>query len=109
MRTDGSLIVVLEETCAESCALAHNVFDRGQTPASFADTRRPLWLKAGSNHAGFVYVCTLHILRLTSLPWVLPMCLCNAPTYRRIACLALLRSLRGRLRAREHHGNERPQ
>jgi hypothetical protein len=35
------------------------------------------------------------------------MCLCNAPTYRRIACLALLRSLRGRLRAREHHRNER--
>jgi hypothetical protein len=67
-----------------------------------------LRLEARGNHAGLVYVCTLHILRLAPFPWVLPMCLCDAPPYRRIACLALLRSLRGRLRAREHHGNERP-
>src|SRR5262249_48724324 len=67
-----------------------------------------LRLETRINHAGLVYVCTLHILRLAPVPRVLPMCLCNAPTYRRIACRALLRSLRGCLGARQHHGKARP-
>src|SRR6516225_11371810 len=72
-------------------------------------TRQALRLKAGCNHAGLVHVRTLHILRLAPARLrVLPMCLCNAPTYRRIACPALLRRLRGRLWACEHHGNARP-
>src|SRR5215475_9041491 len=75
------------------------------------DCRREqsLRLETRIDHAGLVHVRPLHILRLAPLPRELPMCLCDASTYRRIACLALLRSLRGRLRAREHHGNERPQ
>src|SRR5262249_43278469 len=72
----------------------------------FCFRREQLRLTASSNHARLVHICTLHILRLA--PRVLPMCVCNAPTYRRIASLALLRSLRDRPRAREHHGNERP-
>ena len=81
----------------------------GTTPHGIAllQTRPALRLKAGINHAGLVHVRSLHILRLPSGDLLI--CLCDASTYRRIACLALLRSLRGRLRAREHHGNERPQ
>src|SRR5215831_12553779 len=72
-------------------------------------TRAALRLETGINHACLVHVRPLHILRLAPARLrVLPMRLCNAPTYRRIACFALLRGLRGRLRAREHHGNERP-
>src|SRR5262249_47437946 len=73
------------------------------------DVEQPaLRLEARINHAGLVHVRPLHILRLAPVPRELPMCLCNAPTYRGIACFALLRGLRGRLWAREHHGNERP-
>ena len=72
----------------------------------FCFRREQLRLIASSDHARLVHICTLHILRLA--PRVLPMCLCNAPTYRRITSLALLRSLRDRPQAREHHGNERP-
>jgi hypothetical protein len=96
--TDGSPIAVFEETCAEHAPWL-TTFLIGADAASFADRQRRSRLKAGSNHAGLVYICTLHILRLASLPRELPMCMRNAPTYRRIACLALLRSLRGRLRA----------
>src|SRR5262249_43583607 len=71
------------------------------------DCRREqsLRLETRIDHAGLVHVRPLHILRLPAR--VFPICLSNAPTYRRIACIALLRSLRDRLRAREHHGNER--
>src|SRR5262249_49220405 len=66
-----------------------------------------LRLETRISHAGLVHVRPLHILRLAPLPRVLPMRLCNAPTYRRITCLALLRGLRGSLRARQHHGKAR--
>src|SRR5262245_23053418 len=68
---------------------------------------RSLRLETRISHAGLVHVRPLHILRLAPLPRVLPMRLCNAPTYRRITCLALLRGLRGSLRARQHHGKAR--
>src|SRR5262245_17638458 len=67
-----------------------------------------LRLETRINHAGLVHVRPLHILRLAPLSRELPMCLRDASTYRRIACFALLRGLRGRLWAREHHGNARP-
>jgi hypothetical protein len=62
-----------------------------------ADAEQSLRLETRIDHAGLVHVRPLHILRLAPFPRELPMCLCDASTYRRIACLALLRGLRGSL------------